>query len=70
MKITTEEEYEKALHKLRALWDAEPGTDEEDELIVLSDAIEAYEEIHYPIDEEDIEEYVQKLHRLNEADDD
>jgi len=70
MKITTEEEYEKALHKLLALMDAEPGTDEEDELVVLSDAIEAYEEIHYPIDEEDIEEYVQKLHRLNEADDD
>jgi len=41
MKIKTEEEYEKALHKLLVLMDAEPGTDKENKLIALAEVIEA-----------------------------
>ena len=70
MEITNEIEYEMALKELKKLMDAKPGTKEARRLVKLSDAIEAYEDIHYPIDEEDVVESVHLLHRLNEADDD
>jgi antitoxin component HigA of HigAB toxin-antitoxin module len=56
MKIKTEEEYEKALHKLLVLMDAEPGTDKENKLIALAEVIEAYEDTHYPFPE-----YIRRL---------
>jgi HTH-type transcriptional regulator / antitoxin HigA len=59
MEITNELEYEMALDDLKKLMDAKPGTKEARRLVALADAIEAYEDIHYPIDEEDGVEYVQ-----------
>jgi HTH-type transcriptional regulator / antitoxin HigA len=47
--IKTEEEYEEALAVVEQLMDAEPGSDEENELELLSVLIEKYEEEHYPI---------------------
>jgi HTH-type transcriptional regulator/antitoxin HigA len=48
--IKTEEEYQKALVHLEQIFDAEPGTDEGDELELLSLLIDNYENIHSPID--------------------
>jgi antitoxin component HigA of HigAB toxin-antitoxin module len=45
--------------KQQKLLHAKPGTKEARRLVALADAIEAYEDIHYPIDEEDGVEYVQ-----------
>jgi HTH-type transcriptional regulator / antitoxin HigA len=48
--IKTEEEYKKALVRLEQIFDAEPGTDEGDELELLSLLIDNYENIYSPID--------------------
>ncbi len=53
LRIKTEEEYERALKRIEELMDAEAGTPEEDELVRLTDIVEAYEEEHYPIDPPD-----------------
>ena len=47
--IKSEEEYEKALQQLDSLMDAEPGSEEEKELELLSVLIEKYEDDHFPI---------------------
>jgi antitoxin component HigA of HigAB toxin-antitoxin module len=50
MQITTEAEYLAALDRVDRLMNrTQAGTPEREELIALSDAVEAYEEIHYPI---------------------
>lgn len=51
--IKTEEEYDLALERLDKIFDAEPGTDEGDELEVLALIIEDYESKHHPIDPPD-----------------
>ena len=51
--IKTEREYEQALERLETIFDATPGTQEGDELEILSWLIEKYEDEHYwigPID--------------------
>ena len=48
--IKTEAEYEQALARLDAIFDAEPGTPEGDEAELLTALIEMYEEQVYPID--------------------
>lgn len=47
--IRTEADYEAALARIDALMDAEPGTAEGDELDVLADLVEHYEEKHEPM---------------------
>ena len=47
--IKNEKDYEKALSRIEALMDAEPGTDEMDELELLTALVEMYEDQHYPI---------------------
>ena len=47
--IKTTEDYEKALEKLEAIFDAKPDSKEGDELEVLSILIDYYEKEHYPI---------------------
>jgi HTH-type transcriptional regulator/antitoxin HigA len=47
--IRTEAEYEAALSELIDLWGAEDGTPEGARLDQLFDAVEAYEDQHYPI---------------------
>lgn len=44
--IRTEGDYEAALARIDALLDAEPGTPEGEELDVLTDLVEHYEEKH------------------------
>jgi HTH-type transcriptional regulator/antitoxin HigA len=51
--LKTEEEYEAALARAYALMDAVPGSPEEDELDLLARLIEAYEQLHFPIDPPD-----------------
>lgn len=51
--IRTEADYEAALTRAAELMDALAGTPEEDELDVLADLIEAYEDRHFPIGDPD-----------------
>lgn len=47
--IRNEEDYEAALDRIYALMHSEPGSEEFDELDVLADLIEHYEDKHYPM---------------------
>ena len=49
--IQTEEEYRQAAARIWELFDAQPGTPEGAELLALWDLAEAYEAIHYPMQE-------------------
>jgi len=51
--IRNEADYEVALRRIEALWDAPGETVEADELDVLATLVEAYEREHYPIDQPD-----------------
>ena len=48
-KIETEDEYNEALTRAEALWNAEDGTPEGEELGKLVTLIEEYESVHYSI---------------------
>lgn len=48
--IRTKRDYERALRRIETLMDAEPGTDEGDELEVLATLIDVYEGKHFPMD--------------------
>ena len=48
--IRTEQEYQATLARIRAIFHAEEGTPEGDELDSLVDLVEVYEAEHYPID--------------------
>lgn len=47
--IRTEDEYDRALARIEALWDAAPGTQEGDEMEALAIFVEAYEKEAHPI---------------------
>ena len=47
--IHTDVEHEAAIRRVEAIWNAQPGTSEHDELEVLSVLISAYEDEHWPI---------------------
>lgn len=47
--IRTEEDYQAALSRISDIFQAEPGSPEDDELDVLTNLVVAYEDIHYPI---------------------
>ena len=48
--IKTNTEYEAALERIEAIFDAKPGTSVGDELELLTTLVELYEEKHFPID--------------------
>ena len=48
--IRTESDYQEALKRIEALFDAAPNTPEFDRLKAFSILLEAYEAIHYPIE--------------------
>ena len=48
--LKNDEELDRALARIWELFHAEPGTPECDELLALADIVEAYEDIHYPMD--------------------
>lgn len=58
MKITSDWEYYVAFAELEALMDKNPdvGTPESDRLLELATAIEAWEEVHYPLPDPDPDE--------------
>jgi len=51
--IKTKKDYEQAMKRLEKIFDARPGTDQGDELEILSLLIEKYEDEHYPIEAPD-----------------
>jgi len=57
--IKTEQDYDLALERLEMIFDAEPNTEEGDELEILSILIEKYEEEHFPIEFPDPIEAIQ-----------
>ncbi|MPR35543.1 helix-turn-helix domain-containing protein [Salmonirosea aquatica] len=56
--IHTEADYQAALRRIRALWEAEPHTPQADELEIWSMLVNKYEEEHFPIEEPDPIEYL------------
>jgi HTH-type transcriptional regulator / antitoxin HigA len=48
--VHSEEDHAAAVRRIEALWGAEPGTPEEDELDVLATLVDAYEVKHFPIE--------------------
>ena len=51
--IKTEDDYNATLHRIDELMDAEPGTNEGEELDILATLVDAYELAHFPIDSPD-----------------
>jgi HTH-type transcriptional regulator/antitoxin HigA len=51
--IKTERDHDAALREVERLWGAKDGTAEGDRLDVLATLIEAYEDMHYPMDPPD-----------------
>jgi HTH-type transcriptional regulator / antitoxin HigA len=51
--IKTEADYQSALRRLEAIFDAKAGTPESDEADILGLLIDEYEKKHYPIDAPD-----------------
>jgi HTH-type transcriptional regulator/antitoxin HigA len=47
--IRSEADYRAALTEIERLWNAEPGSSEEDRVEVLATLVEAYEAQHHPI---------------------
>jgi HTH-type transcriptional regulator / antitoxin HigA len=47
--IHTSTDHDDALARIEALWEAQPGTPEHDELEVLSVLVSAYEDEHWPV---------------------
>lgn len=48
--IRNEEDYQNALERLELIFDAKKGTEEGDELEILSILIDQYEKVNFPID--------------------
>ena len=48
--VKTERDYEQALNRLEEIFDALPGTEDGDELEILSILIEKYEDGNFPVD--------------------
>jgi HTH-type transcriptional regulator/antitoxin HigA len=57
--IHTEADYQAAMDKIEALWDAAEGSEEADQLEVLSMLVEVYEKTHFPIAAPDPVEFLQ-----------
>ena len=47
--IRTDDDYEHAVARIEALWDAAPGTAAADEVDVLAVLVDAYERVRFPI---------------------
>lgn len=64
--IKTPEDYQASLNRLEEIFDARPGTEEGDELEVLSILIERYEAFNFPIDNPDpIEAILFRMDQMN-----
>jgi len=47
--IRSESDYRNALRRIEQLWNALPGSAEEDEFLVLVTLVESYEAVHHPV---------------------
>ena len=47
--VRTKRDYERALRRIDALMNAQPGTEEGDELEILATLVDVYEEKHFPV---------------------
>src|SRR5215469_663549 len=64
--IRTEEDYQGALQRLEAIFDAVPGSKEGDELEILGVLIDNYEKTHFPIEKPDpIEAIKFRMEQMN-----
>ncbi|MBT8259039.1 MAG: transcriptional regulator [Flavobacteriaceae bacterium] len=64
--IKTEQDYQEALERLEVIFDAKPGSEEGDELEILSILIDKYENDNFPIDLPDpIEAIKFRMEQLN-----
>ena len=69
--IHAEVDYQTALTQVEALWDAVDGSEEADQLEVLSMLVEAYEKTHFPIaapDPIDLLQYAMESRGLSRKD--
>ncbi|MHA6687788.1 helix-turn-helix domain-containing protein [Mesorhizobium sp. A556] len=57
--IKTHEDHAAALKEIERLWGADVGTSEGDKLDILATLVEAYENIHWPIEALDPIEYIE-----------
>lgn len=48
--LKTKEDYEAALIRLESIFDSKKGSDEGDELVLLTKFIEDYESVNHPLD--------------------
>jgi HTH-type transcriptional regulator / antitoxin HigA len=62
--IRTKRDYERALRRIETLMDADPGSDEGDELEVLATLVDVYEEKHFTVGAADPVEAI--LFRMNQ----
>ena len=62
--VKTKADYDSALKRINVIFDAEPGTDESDELEILTLLVMDYEKHHYPIKEPDPVEFIKYLMEL------
>jgi len=69
--IQTLEDYDRALARLWAVFDAEPGTPESDECDALAALVAAYDDLHYPIPDSSPSDLIQgRLDALGLVEDD
>ena len=69
--IQTLEDYDRALARLWAVFDAEPGTPESDECDALAALVAAYDDLHYPIPDPSSADIIQgRLDALGLTEDD
>ena len=69
--IQTLEDYDRALARLWAVFDAEPGTPESDECDALAALVAAYDDLHYPIPDPSPSDLIQgRLDALGLTEDD
>lgn len=62
--IKTEADYQDALQELELLFDAAPGTAKADRLDALSTLVDAYENVHFPIE---LPDPIEAIHYCMEA---
>ena len=69
--IQTLEDYDRALARLWAVFDSEPGTPESDECDALAALVAAYDDLHYPIPDPSPSDLIQgRLDALGLTEDD
>jgi len=64
--LKTTADYEAAIAEIRRLWSSQPGTPEHDRLEVLGILVQAYQDVHFPIDPPDPIEAIKFMMEQND----